>query len=222
MSSRYYDPEIGRFTNADKVDLLGANGDLVSYNLFAYCGNNPVSRTDSTGEAYHILIGAAVGLVAGLVGQVITDVTTRLLTGEKHISNWQTYVGAAVGGAVGGAVLAATGNVHASNFATGFFTTGTSQVLEKVFNENDRSWGEIALNSTRDGAVSLALGAFLPGAKNVTSGRNNMSAVYRAGLTKLRNSTAQRMAVKVMGKGVVSSIVGGLYLDGYYGVMQCF
>ena len=49
LQSRYYDPVVGRFLNAD--GLLGANGDLMSYNLFAYCSNNPVNMSDPTGEA---------------------------------------------------------------------------------------------------------------------------------------------------------------------------
>ena len=48
--SRYYDPALGRFINADDVDYLGAGGDLTSYNLFAYCGNNPVMGYDPTGH----------------------------------------------------------------------------------------------------------------------------------------------------------------------------
>lgn len=40
---------LGRFINADNVNLLGANGDFASLNLFAYCGNNPVARIDSNG-----------------------------------------------------------------------------------------------------------------------------------------------------------------------------
>lgn len=46
------------------------------------------------------------------------------------------------------------------------------------------------------------------------------SAVYKSGLTKLRNKTAARMSAKVFAKGVGSSIVAGFYLDGYYGVKQ--
>ena len=42
LQSRYYDPEVGRFLNADS--LLGGNTGAASYNLFAYCGNNPVVR----------------------------------------------------------------------------------------------------------------------------------------------------------------------------------
>ena len=43
LQSRYYDPEIGRFINADgfvTTDVLG----LLSSNMFVYCENNPISR----------------------------------------------------------------------------------------------------------------------------------------------------------------------------------
>ena len=43
VSSRYCDPEIGRFINADDTEYLGADGSVLSYNLFAYCMNNPVN-----------------------------------------------------------------------------------------------------------------------------------------------------------------------------------
>ena len=49
LHSRYYDPAIRRFINADDVSLLGANNDFASLNLYAYCGNNPVARADNGG-----------------------------------------------------------------------------------------------------------------------------------------------------------------------------
>ena len=48
LNSRYYSPELCRFLNADSV--LGANQDMLSYNLFSYCSNNPVRYSDYTGE----------------------------------------------------------------------------------------------------------------------------------------------------------------------------
>lgn len=39
---------MGRFINAD--GLLGANEDILSYNLFAYCSNNPICFADYDGE----------------------------------------------------------------------------------------------------------------------------------------------------------------------------
>ena len=49
LNSRYYDPEIKRFINADDISYLGENQDLDSYNLYAYCGNNPVMGYDPMG-----------------------------------------------------------------------------------------------------------------------------------------------------------------------------
>jgi RHS repeat-associated protein len=53
LQSRYYDPAIGRFINPDGTEYLGANGDLVSFNLYAYCSNNPVNGLDPCGTCIH-------------------------------------------------------------------------------------------------------------------------------------------------------------------------
>ena len=47
LQSRYYDPEIGRFINADAYAATGQG--LVGNNMFAYCYNRPVVLTDSMG-----------------------------------------------------------------------------------------------------------------------------------------------------------------------------
>ena len=151
---------------------------------------------------------------------MVSDVITSKLNGKITISNWQTYTGAILGGAGGGAILAATGNIGLSNAVTGAITTGAGATLEKLTIKNyDKSWGEIALNTAIDGGVSYGLGK-LPGVNKITARRGNQSAVYRSGLTKLRNGTASRMSSRVVGKGVTSSIVGGGALDIYYGVKQ--
>ena len=41
LQSRYYDPNWGRFVNADSLSYLGSNGELTGYNLYAYCAHNP-------------------------------------------------------------------------------------------------------------------------------------------------------------------------------------
>ena len=50
LQSRYYDPAVGRFLNADAVDYLGATGTVLGYNLYAYCENNNVNLYDPTGN----------------------------------------------------------------------------------------------------------------------------------------------------------------------------
>ena len=50
LQSRYYDPTIKRFINAD--GYINANGDFLGFNMFAYCGNNPIARFDDGGNAW--------------------------------------------------------------------------------------------------------------------------------------------------------------------------
>ena len=55
LQSRYYDPETGRFINADDVNYLGATGTQLSYNAFAYCENDVVNKVDPSGwDSYRI------------------------------------------------------------------------------------------------------------------------------------------------------------------------
>ena len=46
--SRYYDPEVGRWINEDEQ----INDDLLGFNLFTYCGNNPIVYFDPQGTTY--------------------------------------------------------------------------------------------------------------------------------------------------------------------------
>ena len=51
LNSRYYDPELGRFINADAIDILNtAQEELNGLNLYAYCFNNPVNDIDENGN----------------------------------------------------------------------------------------------------------------------------------------------------------------------------
>lgn len=48
LQSRYYDPKIGRFINADAFASTGQS--ILGYNMFAYCNNNPICFVDELGE----------------------------------------------------------------------------------------------------------------------------------------------------------------------------
>ena len=52
LQSRYYDPEIGRFINADDTNYIAFDETPTSLNIFAYCGNNSVNNIDAEGSYY--------------------------------------------------------------------------------------------------------------------------------------------------------------------------
>ena len=73
LNSRYYDPANRRFLNADNIGYLGTGSNLTGYNLFVYCGNNPVTGYDPAGtlDWGNLFKGSgwlAVGVTAIVVG----------------------------------------------------------------------------------------------------------------------------------------------------------
>ena len=59
IQGRYYNPEWGRFINADTTSNLGSTGTALSYNLYAYCENNPVMYVvDNKNTAFSNTINA--------------------------------------------------------------------------------------------------------------------------------------------------------------------
>ena len=54
LNSRYYDPKTGRFINADSYVSTGQG--IMGYNMFAYCGNNPVNRSDTEGRFWDTFV----------------------------------------------------------------------------------------------------------------------------------------------------------------------
>ena len=105
VSSRYYDPEVGRFINADDTEYLGADGSVLSYNLFAYCMNDPVNRFDVDGNwSLPNWAKVAVGAVA-IAGLAVATVCTG---GAAAVICGAALSGAIAGGA-SGAVMGAVG-----------------------------------------------------------------------------------------------------------------
>ncbi len=64
LQSRYYNPQIGRFINAD--GLLGEQGNILGHNMYAYTQNNPVMFSDISGKfpVAILITSVIIGLVA--------------------------------------------------------------------------------------------------------------------------------------------------------------
>ena len=107
LQSRYYNPVVGRFVNADMLSMVSVQDDTIANNLFTYCNNEPVKNTDNNGKVA-IFVTMAIGALFGLAIQWIIDMITNVIKGKKKFykpcsSAWD-YICSAASGA-----LAATG-----------------------------------------------------------------------------------------------------------------
>ena len=106
VSSRYYDPEIGRFLNSDETSYIYADGINYGVNLFAYCENNPVNMYDPNGTIA-LLTCVIIGAIAGAA---IGAIASKMIYGK--VNGWWVLGGAIVGGVLGyfgGAFFGASG-----------------------------------------------------------------------------------------------------------------
>ena len=85
VSSRYYDPEIGRWINADDA-IAGVGGDIRGYNLFAYCMNDPVNMSAHTGHWPQWIKNAA-SAVVNAVKKAVTVVANTVKSAVSSASN---------------------------------------------------------------------------------------------------------------------------------------
>ena len=114
LQSRYYNPEIGRFINADSLLSQGA---IQGNNMFAYCLNNPVNMADTTGQLPFFLVTAAIGaVIGGAIGGVIAaknggNVWAGIGIGVAAGGLAGAGLGAAAGVALAGSATASTASV---------------------------------------------------------------------------------------------------------------
>ena len=150
LQSRYYDPEIGRWINADIPETLTADFEnFVQYNLFAYCFNNPVNMSDETGAwpSWLKKVAAAVAVVAVVAAVAAITVATAGAGTAAAVIAVGAVKGAAIGMATGAAMGAATGAVS-HRMSTGSWSGA----------------GTAALNGMGDGALSGAVTGAITGA----------------------------------------------------------
>ena len=130
LQSRYYNPTIGRFINADGYVSTGQG--LLGNNMFAYCANNPVNCVDPTGE--FVLTAIVVGVIAGAViggtvGGVVAYNSAKSSGAEGADLFWETVQGVGMGAIVGGVAggfIGATGGVVAAYGASS--VAGTAMI----------------------------------------------------------------------------------------------
>ena len=93
LQSRYYDPSVGRFLNADDVVFLGMSK-TIDWNLYVYCCSNPVNCANSTGKLWWFLIpvaGIALTLLTGCSSGKYAPQYNTLYKDPPNKANYNCY-----------------------------------------------------------------------------------------------------------------------------------
>ncbi len=149
LNSRYYDPNTGRFINADTIDYLYPES-INGLNLYAYCLNNPIMYVDPSG--HFPILAAILGIIAvtglGLTiggvateNNVLTAIGLTLVTVPALISGGIAIggaiaTGATLSGIVGGVTVSA--GIGTSLFASAEYEqaiTGNNWMLDAGMSE---------------------------------------------------------------------------------------
>ena len=108
LQSRYYNPDWGRFVNADGI--TGVEGELLTHNMFSYCVNNPVNMEDSSGYiSVPLGLTAKQAIVIGISGFMALIKGSAAYAFLVAIAPY-AVMGIAVGVVVAGAVSLAKAN----------------------------------------------------------------------------------------------------------------
>ena len=151
LNSRYYNPEWGRFINADAIvdtkDTLGIN-------LYAYCGNNPVNRVDKTGKGWiSAFFKATVATVVTIV-KVIVDVKKAV----SSIASTKTYTNSVTKSEEGG-------------------YTAHTKINKKDYIYKINNRGDIAIDYTKNPSYSIIEGKTLSKAMIENSKQVNINSL---------------------------------------------
>lgn len=154
-NSRYYDPQIKRFINADDIGFLGINNDYNSYNLYAYCGNNPIVREDTGGYFWNTIIGAAAGAIVGGVTAAIKGDSIKAGIVSGALSGAATGAALDITIATGGVGLGALAGVA---IASGFGGSASSYVNQRMngVSHSEVDWETVAIDGVW-GAIGGAI-----------------------------------------------------------------
>jgi len=213
LNTRYYDPTIGRFINADEITILDElKSDLHGLNLYMYCGNNPVMMVDPSGRFFisALIVGLLIGFTVGAVTSGVKAVNDGYTGVEAlGIAVLGGLVGAVLGasvavgaGAVVGAFSAgvfsasAAGIAFGATVATNFVVGSAAYAADKAIRGESMDWHDPlvagAFNSLR-GAINFGMGMVL-GVAGYHAAANTTKSVFK-GMVK----------AKMMSKTIISN-----------------
>ena len=200
LNERYYSPQLYRFLNQDT--FIGAGQDILSYNTYIYCSNNPVFYSDSKGNfGLGVLIAGTVigGALIGAGSVLVSDVVKSVKKGKLDFSSPADYIGSAVGGSVS-ASISVFAKAPITGTAVGTIVKNVTTSAIKGEKIKSSKW---AKKTTEDTLVSVITAGVtnkvkINGFNN--SSRSSFDTVFKRGVTNTTRNSYQ-MSFKVAGKG---------------------
>ena len=95
LQSRYYDPELGRFINADAFASTGQG--FLGFNIFAYCLNNPVMCSDPSGaltrgQIHNMVLSRIIDDQVAIGRTALRMTNTCLLIIRRGVFEWMVDI----------------------------------------------------------------------------------------------------------------------------------
>ena len=205
LQSRYYDPAIKRFISAD--GYINANGDILGFNMYTYCGNNPVMGYDPTGDVNWGNIAKAVGVVVGVTAAVALCVATAGAAAVAMGAVSATVATAATTGAIVGGLAAGAAEIGLQCAVYGSDNLDYKAIAVETFTGSaNGALDGVAATATKVGiqvGVKVSRVAF-SGLKNLLHGMNKDS------LTVFNPGQAMKNSAKIQGALLGRSFSKGL------------
>ena len=158
LNARYYNPKLRRFISPDNSAYLDT-GSPQGLNLYAYCGNDPVSHSDPSGRSW--LLALIAGALIGAALSAGTSVFIQYCENEgdwSKLNGWKVLYDAAFGAVSG--LLAATGIGPIASAVVGAILGGVSSIgNDIIFNDGNIRWDSAAI-----AILAGAVGGVLSGA----------------------------------------------------------
>ena len=144
LTSRYYDPEIGRFISPDSLEYLDPEN-VNGLNLYSYCNNDPVNRLDPSGH-----LGISIGLlIAGfIIGSLVSTassiITQSLTEGIENINGWQVLLDGTIGGISGLIAFSGIGAIGSAIISgvLGFVGSVGGDLIKSKGNFSEVNWNK--------------------------------------------------------------------------------
>ena len=219
LQSRYYDPTVGRFINADRKFALTG---VFSTNLFTYCFNNPMAYADNEGNwpkwFERVATVASVVITVAAVAATVAAVTafTGGTGSAAAVYGASIFLGAALSGLNGAIANASQGNSYFNGYVGGASAGATQAAASKT------PFGTIAGGAAGSGigtTITMGLNYLDPYSSSASTkeiARNAVSSTFKAGIT---SSLTAFWGIAVGGIDYAKNTISGAVTNGSNGLM---